>query len=475
MLYQSRPRARDIRVSSLNTTVVPDFSHINYCFLFHIACFCPAGIRITASAFFRHLRKRMGPGNSLSPRLRGNSRPGIRTAWFRLLRGVATVYAVLVTVRATFYLASNIYQQQYHSILDRHDTVAAPVDSALLLAGSFGASIHPNETEIIPYFYQAKRNPIKKDITICTIMTLGRVEMFERLASIHDGPISVTIHVTKRDMLPDIDAMWAANPLMRQNVDIHVIISPHLREFNTYRNMARLFARTDYIFQFDVDFATTTDFRNRIISDERLMNMLEQGNNAFVVPAFQYRRDANVEPSLKDFPKTKEELLPIYKAGRGDIECFYHWWKPSHAGTNYTYWIGATDIYPVTQWNTAYEPYVIIKRNSAPWCDARFIGYGDNKVSCLFEYYVSGQNFWVLPEDFIIHQTHSNLNAARKVGFEYNRGLYVAFQEEVCLRYLNFFAQSGDLDTSRAENMYTQCRQYDGFRKWEKQIISITT
>lgn len=72
-------------------------------------------------------------------------------------------------------------------------------------------------------------------------------------------------------------------------------------------------------------------------------------------------------------------------------------------------------------------------------CDERFIGYGGNKAACLFELYLSGVSFYVLPDDFLIHQSHAYAEKARKHERRYNRKLYTDFREELCFRYLNLF------------------------------------
>lgn len=72
-------------------------------------------------------------------------------------------------------------------------------------------------------------------------------------------------------------------------------------------------------------------------------------------------------------------------------------------------------------------------------CDERFIGYGGNKAACLFELYLSGVSFYVLPDDFLIHQSHAYAEKARKHERKYNRKLYTDFREELCFRYLNSF------------------------------------
>jgi hypothetical protein len=63
---------------------------------------------------------------------------------------------------------------------------------------------------------------------------------------------------------------------------------------------------------------------------------------------------------------------------------------------------------------------VIYKKEGTPWCDERFIGYGANKAACLYEIFISGVDFWVLPNDFLIHQSHKYAEHDRTR--EVNRG-----------------------------------------------------
>lgn len=106
-------------------------------------------------------------------------------------------------------------------------------------------------------------------------------------------------------------------------------------------------------------------------------------------------------------------------------------------------------------------------------CDERFIGYGGNKAACLYELYLSGVSYYVLPEDFLVHQSHAYAEKARQhevrhcltssspLGIiadthgqrRYNRKLYTDFREELCFRYLNRFVDSGEVNTSKARNL----------------------
>lgn len=134
-----------------------------------------------------------------------------------------------------------------------------------------------------------------------------------------------------------------------------------------------------------------------------------------------------------------QALVELVQADK--IGMFHKSWAPGHGSTNYTRYYDAQpgEVYRVQGYTHSYEPYVIFKKEGTPWCDERFIGYGGNKAACLYELYLSGVSFYVLPDDFLIHQSHAYAEKARKHERKYNRKLYTDFREELCFRYLNMF------------------------------------
>jgi glycosyltransferase-like protein LARGE len=96
------------------------------------------------------------------------------------------------------------------------------------------------------------------------------------------------------------------------------------------------------------------------------------------------------------------------------IDMFHRTWQKGHAATDYFKWYVTDTPYKVTDYSFSYEPYVIFKREPSPWCDERFIGYGANKAACLYEIFISGIDYYVLPNDFLIHQSHDYPEEARK-------------------------------------------------------------
>lgn len=172
--------------------------------------------------------------------------------------------------------------------------------------------------------------------------------------------MSVTIHIplppegsgtaaTRQFILAvkDLEALYASSRHFATHVDVHLALSPFSstgssgpnsgtteggRQFNVWRNVARLFARTEFVMMLDVDFAICTDWRSAIrdaihgyqqnaldvsiseaaasernasIMDIEVINNLREGKIALVLPAFEYvRQEDGVDQST--FPRDKE-------------------------------------------------------------------------------------------------------------------------------------------------------------------------
>ncbi|EPQ54157.1 hypothetical protein GLOTRDRAFT_139535 [Gloeophyllum trabeum ATCC 11539] len=334
--------------------------------------------------------------------------------------------------------------------------------------------MHPSK--IIPYFYRATASLEQDDITIATLVTSNRFEVFKKLVVSYKGPVSVAIHI--KDSTEEIEALldrlhelYTSDPLMSLYVDVHLVVDRFDRQFNTWRNIARLFARTDFVMMLDVDFAVCTDFRSSIRRSRAIMDKLEAGNTALVVPAFEYVKQRDGMDQSK-FPKSKKELVSLVRQGLVDI--FHRSWAPGHNSTDYDRFYVAQpgEVYKVTQYQSAYEPYVIFKKEGPPWyqCDERFVGYGGNKAACIYEMYLSGISFYVLSDHFLIHQSHPYEEQARKNERKYNKKIYSDFKEEACLRYLKRFYADGTLNTTRGHNVQEECRKIKGFSRIAAQV-----
>lgn len=342
------------------------------------------------------------------------------------------------------------------------DQVVESTPEDLVLSKVFSETMGPSK--VIPYYFKATENFDNEEVTIATLVTYNRFKVLSRLASHYKGPVSVAIHVndddTKQKILTDLHQLYEENQDLRRYVDLHLVVDKFDRQFNMWRNVAKFFARTDYIMMLDVDFYLCTDFRESLKKNPELMDLLRSGRGAIVVPAFEYV-DENDGEDWNDFPKNKKELL--VDVGTERLDMFHRGWKRGHGSTNYGKWYKQTKPYKVTEYNYSYEPYVIFKKEGTPWCDERFVGYGANKAACLFEIFLAGIDYWVLPDDFLIHQTHHYPEDTRAKERTYNKKLYDYYREETCLRYARMMIAADEWDTTKAANLKKECGRIRGF------------
>lgn len=121
----------------------------------------------------------------------------------------------------------------------------------------------------------------------------------------------MAIHVSntpkeQRDaVLRELHHLYTTSPGMSTWVDVHLILDNFDRQFNMWRNVARFFARTEFVMMLDVDFAVCTDFRSQVLSSPTIMDKLRRGDAALVIPAFEFvdqqdGRDADTFPTTKE-------------------------------------------------------------------------------------------------------------------------------------------------------------------------------
>jgi general stress protein 26 len=71
--------------------------------------------------------------------------------------------------------------------------------------------------------------------------------------------------------------------------------------------------------------------------------------------------------SFSDESRFVKDLLSLVHQKK--VGMFHVSWPAGHNNTNYKRFYAAApgDVYLVTQYQTAYEPYVIFKRDAPPW------------------------------------------------------------------------------------------------------------
>jgi glycosyltransferase-like protein LARGE len=74
-------------------------------------------------------------------------------------------------------------------------------------------------------------------------------------------------------------------------------------------------------------------------------------------------------------------------------------------------------------------------------------------------------DFHVLPNDYLIHQTHAYPNEARAIEQYYNRRLYTQFREELCIRLARRFISQKKWQDPTSENLRTECASIKPYQR----------
>ncbi|KAG0197575.1 hypothetical protein BGX28_008969 [Mortierella sp. GBA30] len=365
--------------------------------------------------------------------------------------------------QATFEVQHMIYSQQVINWKSPSGSSLHDIPEDTVIHKVFSNTLQPSK--VLPYYFKAVREFDPESVTITTLITFDRYPVFSKLVTNYQGPISVSIHINddenRDENLSKLHDMYNSNPYMKEFVDVHVVVDKFDRQFNMWRNVARFFARSNYFMMLDVDFHICTNLQHHLSLDLEARRLMRSGA-AVLLPAFEYVKQEDGIDSAT-FPKDKDSLIQLVKAKK--LTIFHDFFLKGHNATDYERWYKTESVYKVTTYQHSYEPYVILKKEGTPWCDERFVGYGANKAACLFEIYISGIDYHVLPKDFIIHQSHPYKEETRKQERKYNRNLYQNFQEEACFRYSKRFVLANLWNTSRANNLKQQCSKIKGFKQ----------
>lgn len=132
------------------------------------------------------------------------------------------------------------------------------------------------------------------------------------------GPLSVTLHLylhpngslsSLNSSILSLHSLIRSSPALAARADIHLVVSPFPRAFNTWRNIARFLARTSYILLLDVDFAMCTAWRDPVRamlqSGGEMAKRMREGRAALVLPAFEYARARDGKDQML-FPSNKQ-------------------------------------------------------------------------------------------------------------------------------------------------------------------------
>ena len=287
-------------------------------------------------------------------------------------------------------------------------------------------------------------------ITIVTQCSMDRLYLLKYVASNWNGIISLAIYIKMEESLIDIQTKINAffNDIESNTdtiLDIHLLFEisfgddnngiDQLYPINHLRNVALQCAKSEFILLTDSDFVPSSNFHKNAINDyyksleivakykyrngdyrgyHQILKSLNESNKiALIFPAFELNLDKDLEykyqiESISELPLTKKEVSKSYldDKSRGFhinrcLEC--------HKPTNYKYWMDnntENDPYLI-KYMDGYEPYILMKRVGIHRYDARFRGYGYNKIFHLYSLNEYDNISWMISKSsFLYHIPH---------------------------------------------------------------------
>ncbi|CAG8474786.1 14063_t:CDS:2 [Acaulospora colombiana] len=225
------------------------------------------------------------------------------------------------------------------------------------------------------FYFRGELTPQEGDITVTTFVTKNDYEDLIRLAETWQGPISAVLHVPTKtlsdqdpeilDVLSTFSELSQQNPSLRRHVDIHLVTGPVSpanmtaipEPTNFHLNVARLFARTEYVLFLDRDTWPSLQTRSHIEKHTKLLLK----DDVLILPTLAYTENA----TNHDFPRSTKELMELVRDNVIGIKD--HGWSLNEGPTDYKNWL-KMEKYAISRYNLHYQPnFVIRKAGNIPW------------------------------------------------------------------------------------------------------------
>ncbi|GJJ71819.1 hypothetical protein EMPS_04176 [Entomortierella parvispora] len=433
----------------------------------------------------------------LSPTFRANHPLG------RLIRSrlVRTVFMAYVGFCALFTLKHIVtYESKPEPIVYKHYdlertydadkpySVVSELSTGVILSKMFTFSTPDLTDNIQPFFVRSESTPRPEDITLATFVPQDNLSELIRLVEHFPGPISVVMHVDHASNEPGalnpisrLHTMLASHPKIRAQVDVHLITSPQTHrkpesttvqeQSNLHRNIARFFARTDFVLLMEADGSMPmTDVAKSFKERPQWMEKLRSGN-VFVLPGFDVAMVAEASEGMTTSEDKSKELVPVLKGSQlprskdalltqvheSQMVLSEKTWKRTIRNVDYNTWATQQSrLSSIQNYDPFFAPSVILRRDKMLWCPERF---GNNQAACLFELYLSGADFWVLPNDFTVNSGERKEALITEREKTINTRLYQKFHEESCLKHARAFYAAGEWDSDRARHCRISCQK----------------
>jgi len=321
----------------------------------------------------------------------------------------------------------------------------------------FSDQLPHNLENVTPFFLRAKRSPADHDVSILTVVGEESVESLVDLAEMWQGPVSAVLHIESTSALPPdttsflfrVRHLHESNPSMRAHVDVHLMITPprEITKFslslNQDRNLARLFARSEFVVHVDPDVMHISDLAFTLAAKREQYHKLLLRGDVLVIPSFVHTSTAE-----EGIPQDKHTVTAMLEAAELAMYDLNH--DLNLGPTSVAQWKESKSLYSLGEYDDQYAPIAVVSRSKHPWCPERFT---DNLASCFLGTHLAGGMFWVLPDDYVILSPNTKEHQLNNAEIEMQRLLYGRYVPEMCVFYARKLASLGLWSTAKGSNI----------------------
>lgn len=270
-------------------------------------------------------------------------------------------------------------------------------------------------------------------VTVCTQLTVDRLQRLEALAATYAGPVSAVVYIGFRGEasaeVEQVARLWNSSTTLQQFVDLHLVYDDNRPWYatgltkenhgsnpypvNYLRQYAVERATTDFVLYLEADMATVPNAHSFIAKRWDDMLKVNAGSNGtvFVVPIY-YSKSTNSSDMMERIPSNKSELKMMQAPSHPKRLMRMGERYKSHAALAYGKWESSTDgafvPYDVSGNPKAIlekkqEPYFIIRKQLMPPYNVLFAGMGQDKETHTRDTNACGFVFYLHPSLFAVN------------------------------------------------------------------------
>lgn len=285
------------------------------------------------------------------------------------------------------------------SLLDYYDILTKGVYEKEIKQSVIQSNVN-NTSEHVPEVEgQEEENDELFDVTMVTQITTEPMRLTRLKKNIlrWPGPVAVALYVKSGLGYRDPAIFQLVRFLKEhQRTNVHfVVYDGHQDGYhyptNILRNIAISQVITEFYILLDVDFIISSTAYKNLMNNPEELELTRTQKTVLILPAFK-SKSKNFNPKNKLQAKKKSSVFVPFKF---------------HTQTNFTRWWNTEEPYNV-QWDGKgyFEPYFVTHRD-APKYDERFVGRGCNKIAHVWELWLRGYTFRIMPHDFLFHLPHA--------------------------------------------------------------------